>query len=227
MQTDLFQSNEKYKVEQYGSHEEWLIKRGHGIGGSDSACMVNLNPFKTLRELWNEKKFGSEPFTNEAIQYGVTAEEGLRILYKAKHPGNKVEHMEDTVLVSNSNDFMRYSPDGLIVDEDGRKGILEIKTATSRKYTDWFEKDEEGKYTVPRVPDNYYIQTLHGLLVTGFDFVNYICELRYEDGHSIIIERDYTREEAIDTLEWLLDQEKEVWKAYFEADIEPPIVLSI
>lgn len=225
--TELFKDNVMYTVEKYKSHEDWLINRGHGIGGSDAASIVNLNPFKTLRELWNEKKYGSEPFTNEAIQYGVIAEDGLRTLYKAKHPGRIVEHMEDTVLVSNEHQFMRYSPDGLIIDEEKRKGILEIKTGTSRKYTEWFEKDEDGRYTIPRVPDNYYIQTLHGLLVTGFDFVNYICELRYEDGHSIVIERDYTKEEAMDTLEWLLEQEIEVWEKYFEADIEPPIMISL
>ena len=53
---------------------------------------------------------------------------------------------------------MQASLDGELVDQDGRKGILEIKTTNilqSMQYEKW--KD--------RIPDNYYIQVLHYLLL--------------------------------------------------------------
>lgn len=30
-------------------------KRGRGIGGSDAACFMDLNPWKTLNQLWHDK----------------------------------------------------------------------------------------------------------------------------------------------------------------------------
>ena len=53
---NLYQDTDKYIVEKYGNHEEWLKKRGRGIGGSDAACFMNLNPWKTLNQLWQDKK---------------------------------------------------------------------------------------------------------------------------------------------------------------------------
>lgn len=80
---NLYQDTDKYIVEKYGSHDEWLKKRGRGIGGSDAACFMNLNPWKTLNQLWHDKKFGSQQITNEAIEYGNTAEPCLRTLFQA------------------------------------------------------------------------------------------------------------------------------------------------
>ena len=85
---NLYQDTDKFSVEKYGSHEEWLKKRGRGIGGSDAACFMDLNPWKTLNQLWHDKKFGSQQITNDAIEYGNTAEPCLRTLFQAKHPAS-------------------------------------------------------------------------------------------------------------------------------------------
>lgn len=37
-----------------GSRDEWL-KHRTGIGGSDAAAIIGLNPYKTNQELWAEK----------------------------------------------------------------------------------------------------------------------------------------------------------------------------
>ena len=111
---NLYQDTEKFSVEKYGSHEEWLKKRGRGIGGSDAACFMDLNPWKTLNQLWHEKKFGSQQITNDAIEYGNTAEPCLRTLFQAKHPELDVQYVDNVTLVSKEYEFLRYSPDGLI-----------------------------------------------------------------------------------------------------------------
>lgn len=111
---NLYQDTDKYSVEKYGSHEEWLKKRGRGIGGSDAACFMNLNPWKTLNQLWHDKKFGSQQITNDAIEYGNTAEPCLRTLFQAKHPELDVQYVDNVTLVSKEHEFLRYSPDGLI-----------------------------------------------------------------------------------------------------------------
>ena len=37
------------------TREEWLEARKNGIGGSDAATILGLNPYKTTIELWEEK----------------------------------------------------------------------------------------------------------------------------------------------------------------------------
>ncbi|RNM30676.1 recombinase [Absicoccus porci] len=213
---NLFESDD-YTTIVMDSHEQWLKERGKGIGGSDAAAVIGMSPWKSLQELWREKKYGAEEISNYAIKYGTEAEAPLRKLFTLKHPELDVQHMDDVTLESNENRFMRYSPDGLLYDKDtGRKGILEIKTSminSSMAYQNW--KDD-------KVPDQYYIQTLHGLLVTKFDFVIYTAELRFVDGSSKIIERSYQTKDVQDDLEILKNKEIEVWNEYFLADKEPP-----
>ena len=56
------------------------------------------------------------------------------------------------------------SLDGELTDQDGRKGILEIKT------TNILQSMQREKWR-DQIPDNYYIQVLHYLLVTEYEFV--------------------------------------------------------
>lgn len=222
---NLYQDTDKFSVEKYGSHEEWLKKRGRGIGGSDAACFMDLNPWKTLNQLWHDKKFGSQQITNDAIEYGNIAEPCLRTLFQAKHPELDVQYVDNVTLVSKEYEFLRYSPDGLIYNkETGERGILEIKTSkivNSQSLQKWGSKGNET------VPDNYYCQTLEGLIVTDFDFVIYCAELRFADGDARIIERSYRKEEALDSMNDLKENMIEKWDRYFVNDIEPPITLSI
>ena len=36
------------------SHEEWLMARREGIGGSDAACILGINPWKSSIQLYND-----------------------------------------------------------------------------------------------------------------------------------------------------------------------------
>lgn len=213
---NLFESKD-YTAIVMDDRKQWLKERGKGIGGSDAASIIGMSPWKTLQDLWREKKYGAEEISNDAIRYGTEAEGPLRKLFMLKHPEFDVQHMDNVTLESNEAPFMRYSPDGLIYDlKNDKKGILEIKTSminNSMSYQNW--KDD-------KVPDQYYIQTLHGLLVTKFDFVVYTAELRFVDGSSKIIERSYQTKDVQDDLEILKNKEIEVWNEYFLADKEPP-----
>lgn len=222
---NLYQDTDKFIVEKYGSHEEWLKKRGRGIGGSDAACFMDLNPWKTLNQLWHDKKFGSQQITNDTIEYGNTAEPCLRTLFQAKHPELDVQYVDNVTLVSKEHEFLRYSPDGLIYNkETGERGILEIKTSKIINHQSLQKWGSKGNETVP---DNYYCQTLEGLIVTDFEFVIYCAELRFADGDARIIERSYRKEEALDSMNDLKQAMIEKWDRYFIGDVEPPITLSI
>lgn len=222
---NLYKTNSKYIVEKYKSHEDWLEHRGKGVGGSEAACFVGMNPWKNLNQLWHDKKFGSEKISNDAIDYGTKAEEHIRELFKLKHPELDVQYKDNVTLIDSKNPYMRYSPDGLIYDEEtGEKGILEIKTTkiiNSAMLHKWGEKDN------PQVPDNYFVQTLHGLNVTGFDFVIYCAELRFADGEARLIERSYRREEVEGDLKQLEETIENDWNKYFVGDVEPPISINL
>ena len=76
-----------------------------------------------------------------------------------------------------------------------------------------------------QVPMNYYIQVLHGLLVTGFDFVILKAQLKnvWMRDENVTLTKHFTitREEKQDDIEWLLQNEVEQWKKYYVGDEEP------
>lgn len=58
--------------------EEWHKKRAtQGIGGSDAACIIGKNPYKSNLTLWQEKtgKIKPEDISDKpAVKYGKEAE---------------------------------------------------------------------------------------------------------------------------------------------------------
>ena len=67
---------------------------------------------------------------------------------------------------------------GELTDESGKKGILEIKTTTIQNSSQWYEWDGG-------VPQNYYIQVLHQMLATGWNFAVLKAHIRYFKNNDI------------------------------------------
>lgn len=189
---------------------EWLEERTKGIGGSDAAAIIGLNPWKDNVTLWKEKTgliepkdIGDKPY----VQYGIAAEPHLRDLFALDFPEYKVEYVENNSWYNDRFPFARASLDGWLTDKDGRKGILEIKT-TNILSSMSKEKWKDG------VPDNYYTQLLQYLMVTEFEFACLKAQLRYEYANDIRLEtRHYfmEREEVQDQIDYLMEEEKRFW----------------
>ena len=217
---NLYQDTEKFSVEKYGSHEEWLKARETRIGGSEASSLIGMNKYTSLHDLWERKIKGVQSdVSNELIEYGNTMEPLLRELYKIKHPEMDVQYSGNTILYSKQYEWVSYSPDGLLWD-GSRAGILEIKTSFIRNT----EMSNEWK---DRIPDSYYLQILHGLICTGFEFVDLIAELRYLDGNSSIRQYHIEKIEVLDDMEYLLSESRKAWEHYFNAKVEPPITIKI
>lgn len=217
---NLYESNIEFEFIKLNSREEWLKARETRIGGSEASSLIGINKYQSLRDLWRKKKKGiTEEIDNEAIRYGNALEPILREMFRVKHPTMDVQYEENAILYSKKYEYMSYSPDGLIWD-GARAGILEIKTSFIRNS----EMSNEWK---ERIPDSYYIQILHGLICTGFEFVNLIAELRYIDGNSSIRQYHIERLEVLDDIEYLLRKERENWEKYFLSNLEPPIIVKI
>lgn len=193
-----------------GDRSEWLHERTAGIGGSDAAAIIGLNPWKDNVQLWKEKTGIEDPEDisyKPYVQYGVSAEPLLRELFKLDFPEFQVEYIENNSWHNDRFPFARASLDGWLTDKDGRKGILEIKT-TSILSSMSKEKWKEG------VPDTYYCQLLHYLMVTEFSFAVLKAQLKYEYVNDIRLEtRHYfiEREEVQDQIDYLESEERRFW----------------
>lgn len=217
---DLYEPTEYYSVSIYKTHEEWLQGR-HSIGGSDASTFIGMNPYKTANQLWREKKgiIQAKELSNSAIEHGNALEPVLRNWFKNSYPEYDVQYKENAILQSKKCNFMLYSPDGLLFHKEKGRGILEIKT-TLIQNGNMLEQWND------RIPQHYYIQVLHGLLVTDFDYVVLVAELRFAWNDRVEIRvYHFSKEEVKEDLEFLLDKEFYNWNEFYLKDKEPPLVL--
>ncbi|WP_368282070.1 lambda-exonuclease family protein [Coprococcus comes] len=146
---------EPYKIYDFEDEKAWLKGRLNGIGGSDASAVVGKNPYKTNIELFEEKTgrrivpdISEKPY----VIYGKEAEQYIRELFRLDYPQYQVMQHEYRILQSLDYPFMQASLDGELVDQDGRKGILEIKTRglpisrrESWKQNAWRQSGKQGK----------------------------------------------------------------------------------
>lgn len=139
------------------SKEEWLKWRKRGIGGSDVSCLLGINKWKSEIELWLDKtnQTNEPPVENEAMTWGTIMEPIIRNHF-AEVTGKTVVELK-AMLQHPEYPFMLADVDGITVDDKGNPAILEIKTASEYKRSEW----EEG------VPAYYQTQVQHYLCVTG------------------------------------------------------------
>lgn len=79
------------------NRQEWLEQRKSGIGASDAASIIGLNPWKTNVRLWEEKTslIESEDISGKpVVKYGNDAEPLLRELFKLDFPQYSVKYDE-------------------------------------------------------------------------------------------------------------------------------------
>lgn len=202
--------------------EEWLQNRQR-IGGSDASAILGMNPYRTNVELWQIKTgqlvpedISDKPF----VKYGTEAEKHLRELFKLDFPEYQVLYEENNMWLNDKYPFAHASLDGWLVDQEGRKGIWECKT------TNILQSMQKEKWK-GRIPDNYYIQLLHYLLVTGFDFVVLVAQLKSEFNGEIYKQTKHfkiERAEVEEDIKFLESSEKKFWKQIQEKR-KPSLIL--
>jgi putative phage-type endonuclease len=209
----------------YISKQDWLEARKSGIGGSDASAIIGLNPYKTNVELWEEKtgRKKSENISNKPeVIYGKEAEKHLRELFKLDYPDYKVQHTEYEIRQSVNYPFMLASLDGELIDKKGESGVLEIKT------TNILQSMQKEKWT-DKIPDNYYIQILHYLIVTGYQYAILKAQLRFQYGEDVYLNTKHyrvERSECIEDINYLIEEEGKFWRLV-ESDTRPHLRLPI
>lgn len=206
------------------TREEWLAKRTSFIGGSEAASLVGMNPYLSNVELWEIKTgrrkredISGKPY----VQYGNQAEALLRDLFKLDFPQYEVEYIPNNMWRNSEYPFAHASLDGWLTErETGRKGILEIKT------TNILQSMQREKWN-KRIPSNYYIQVLHYLFVTGFDFAVLHAQLRFDYSEEVVFHRRtyfIEREEVEEDIDILIQEERKFADAV-KKDIRPALIL--
>ena len=207
------------------NNAEWLRERSKGIGGSEASAILGLNPYMNNVQLWKYKTGREQPpdiSGKPYVEYGHAAEGPLRELFALDYPRYEVTYGGAFDLVRNEKyPFIFATLDGRLKEKDtGRLGVLEVKTTEilkSMTYEKW--KDQ--------LPQNYYVQCLHQVLATGWDFAVLTAQLKRTYGNDVRTDgRRYfiERAEVQNDLDYLLEQELKFWE-YVESDREPPLVL--
>ncbi|MEW6346975.1 MAG: YqaJ viral recombinase family protein [Paraburkholderia sp.] len=120
------------------SREDWLAVRRTGIGGSDAAAAVGLNPYMSALELWLDKTGRGDglprpdPADTTSPTYWGTLLEPIVAAAYTQQTGNRVRKV-NAVLRHPTISFMLANLDREIVGDDGWSlavyfGLLQIQS---------------------------------------------------------------------------------------------------
>ncbi len=193
------------------SRDEWLIMRKQGIGSSDAAAAVGINPYQSQLELWMIKTGREEnlptidPNDESSPMYWGNILEPIVAAHYTKHSGLKVRRT-NAILQHPDKDkgWMLANLDYTVVGSKDVQ-ILECKTAGEFGSRLW----REGP------PQYVQCQVQHQLAVTGKAAAD-VCVLLC--GQKIEVHRIERDEELISRL---IELERRFW-VYVITDTPPP-----
>lgn len=195
------------------TNDEWLNWRRKGIGGSDVAAALHVSPYRTARDLYYDKIGVLPVVENEdksiTFEIGHLLEDVVAQIF-AKKTGLTV--YEDHMMYQHPLfPFLIADVDRFVLLPDGRKAILECKTA---------HYDMQFKWANGAVPRHYELQVRHYLSVMNLD-VAYIACLFSNNENDFVwakIERDLDEEEST------IMQLEAFWNGNVMSRVEPPLV---
>lgn len=175
-----------------------LEERRTGVGGSDAATILGINPYQDAYGLYLDKRGEAPPededFLKESRYWGSVLEAPVADRY-AEETGYKIQK-SNQLIRSKDNDFMIANIDRKVVGEEMRIGF-EAKTAARSE--GWGESGSD------EIPAYIMCQCQHYLAVTNYD---------YWDLAVLIGNRDY-RQYRIAPIDGIINQlieaEEEFW----------------
>ncbi len=191
------------------SREDWLAVRKTGIGSSDAAAAVGLNPYQSQLELWLIKTGRDQnlpkvdPNDEDSPMYWGTLLEPIVAAHYVKRTGHKVRRV-NSVLQHPQYPWMLANIDREVLGA-GDVAILECKTAGIQGARLW----RDG------VPEYVQIQVQHQLAVTGKAAADVAVLL---GGQELRVHR-VVRDEAL--IRHLIALEAQFWR-FVETDTPPP-----
>ena len=187
--------------------DEWLDERRVGIGASDAAAVVGLDPYRSALDVWAEKCHllpAEEP--SLPMQIGLLLEPMLATLYQER-TGNHVRRAAGMHQHAKYH-WMRCTIDRYLL---GTDTLVELKTAGHWASREW------GEAGTDEVPFRYIVQCQHQMAVTDRQAVDLAVLLDNREFRIHRVDRD---EAIIDDLTYQL---KDFWEGYVVPRKEPPV----
>jgi len=185
-----------------------LVQRKQGIGSSDAAALVGLDPWKSPLDVWLDKTGQAENVANIPMRMGNALEPLVAELYSEKFSGIELS-LSDTCFHSDS-DWMLATPDRLVLENGTPVKIVECKTAAGWRLDGW---GDEG---TDEIPDAYLCQVQWQMLVTGIP----LCDVAALIGSRL---RVYTIAMDVDLCVSLADAARVFWHDHVLARVQPAI----
>jgi len=178
---------------------EQLEQRRSGIGGSDAATVLGLNPFTTAYELYLDKIGEAPPededFLKESRYWGSVLEEPVCNRY-AEEFDYKIQRANQLIR-SKEHPFMIANIDRKVVGLKQLRIGFEAKTAA--------RPDGWGESGSAEIPPYIMLQCQHYLAVTGYDFWDLAVLIGNRDF------RTYRIAPIHDMIDELVAAEQEFW----------------
>lgn len=190
--------------------DEWLAFRKLGIGGSDSASILGLSPWRTAMDVWMEKhglledNDGRDPAKNFLLNLGQQLEPVIARLYE-QQTGHELITTEPVVHPEYPE--LRGTPDRIVA---GQLRGVELKSENTYS-------DEFGEPGSDQVPAHYLIQAAHYLLITGF------MEWDIAILHAGTRFGVYTIRRDNELIDMMCAKLREWWRDHIVADVPPNV----
>lgn len=193
------------------TREEWLEVRKSGIGSSEVATIVGLNPWETPYQLWRRKRGLDAPKPeNFAMKAGHYLEDAVSRFW-ADETGRQVikRSAGDWIIRDDKRPYLQVSPDRTYWLGESRansdKGILECKTTQMAVDTN-------------DIPKHWFCQVQYQLGVAGYEqgSLAWLCSGR-EFGYTDIAF-------VPDFYAWLIEEVDRFWIDHIQGGQEPDAV---
>jgi putative phage-type endonuclease len=188
----------------------WLEGRRRGIGGSDAAAILGLDPWRSGLDVWisKVKPLPAEPTADEKfhLRLGKLLEPVIAGLYESE-TDREILALEPEIVEHMLYPELIGTPDRIVV---GEKRVVELKS--EHQFADKF-----GDPGTDQVPDHYLVQCAHYMAVTDLDR----CDVAVLHGGAKFaiyqLRRDLELERS------MIEQLREWWNAYVVKKVEPPL----
>lgn len=196
------------------TEQEWLAYRRRGIGVSDVAAILGISPFRTARDLYDDKlniaSAADDAGNWVALEMGHLLEPLVARIF-AKKTGLEVFQIKK-MFQHPQYPFMLADVDYFVRLPNGKIAILEIKTTNYNAKDHWWKDGEEC------VPVYYETQGRHYMTVMDIDEIFYCC-LYGNNEDEVIIRHLYRDREYEQEMIYL---EREFWHDHILTRIPPP-----
>lgn len=189
------------------ARQDWLRARQAGIGGSDVSAILGFSPWKTPLDIYLSKvepiEASADDGMNDAAYFGTILEDIVakefakrqqqqiqRVNMQLKRPGKEwmIANIDRAIVLPGTR--VRVAEDGGTL--LGAAGLLEVKTASAYKASDWGRDDDDEA-----IPVHYAAQAMHYLAVTGLPFCDFATLI---GGQKFVTKRVHRDEEVIRTM---------------------------